>query len=91
MLTNCKAEVRIAIKPRLPRSVHIVKSIYSALDPNTLFFGHPEINSTSSVTNADDVHRIDLDIQTQSIANLRASLNSYFQLFGISLNIINHV
>lgn len=91
MLTNCKAEVRIAIKPRLHRSVHIVKSIYSALDPNTLFFGHPEIISTSSVTNEHGVRRIDLDIQTQSIANLRASLNSYFQLFGISLNIINHV
>jgi tRNA threonylcarbamoyladenosine modification (KEOPS) complex Pcc1 subunit len=91
MLTNCKAQVRIAFNPILPRSVHLVKSIYSALDPNTLFSGHPEINSTSSVTNEHDVRRIDLDIQTQSIANLRASLNSYLQLFGISLNVINRV
>ena len=91
MLTNCKAEVQIVFNPILPRSVHIAKSIYSALDPNTLFSSHPEIDSTSSVTNEDDVHRIDLDIQTQSIANLRASLNSYLQLFRISISVINHV
>jgi tRNA threonylcarbamoyladenosine modification (KEOPS) complex Pcc1 subunit len=77
---NCKARIQISFKTSTSKSSLIVKSIYSALNP--------EIKSSSDL-----VARIGacvynsnlyIDMETDDVPNLRAIINSYLRLANAS-------
>jgi tRNA threonylcarbamoyladenosine modification (KEOPS) complex Pcc1 subunit len=90
-----KAVIRVCInEPRTGSSI-IARSVHSALSPEILSLNKSEsetrITSSINNTNNSEIYSISLQIETQSIPNLRASINSYLHLLETSIMVIEHI
>jgi tRNA threonylcarbamoyladenosine modification (KEOPS) complex Pcc1 subunit len=84
---NYKASIQISFK-NMPTSLHtpIAKCICSALIPDIKisFYSREKINISSDISN------VFIEIQTDSIPNLRATINSYIRLINASYKCIKN-
>jgi tRNA threonylcarbamoyladenosine modification (KEOPS) complex Pcc1 subunit len=77
---NCKAKIRISFKRSTSKSSLIVKSIYSALNPDIKSFPDPVIRTSACVNNSN----LYIEMETSDVPSLRAIINSYLRLANVS-------
>ena len=77
---NCKAKIQISFKTSTSKSSLIVKSIYSALNPDIKSSPEPVVRTGACVYNSN----LYIEMETSDVTSLRAVINSYLRLANAS-------
>ena len=83
---NCKAKIQISFKTSTSKSNLIVKSIYSALNPDIKSSPDPGVKTGACVYNSN----LHIEIETNDVPSLRAIINSYLRLANASYKSITN-
>ena len=76
---SCKARIQISFKRSTSKSSLIVKSIYSALNPDIKSSPDPVVRTGACLYNS-----LYIDMETNDVPSLRALINSYLRLANAS-------
>ena len=77
---SCKARIQISFKRSTSKSSLIVKSIYSALNPDIKSSPDPVVKTGACLYNSN----LYIDMETNDVPSLRALINSYLRLANAS-------
>jgi len=84
---RCRSEIRFSFQDNL-RARHVAEAAFSALRPDTKYFSKDNSSKSNIFL---DSHMIRIQVETNDIPSLRASLNSYLRLLRLCVSTLSDI